>query len=200
MRLRKVTKRFDGRPALSNFSAEAEAGERILITGANGSGKTTLLRMIAGLTLPDEGELTFGGNGFSWLPICDLGFWPRLTAREGLQLYARLWGIPDRGVAEQLESWCELPAFAEILRQPVTALSTGRNQLLHLSRVLLSQPDLILMDEPFRSLDVENVRFVEAQFARWASRSLVIWSAPSPLNFVSPIFREKTWTLKPAVA
>ncbi len=205
LELHGLSKIFQQRAVIKNFSMKAFAGERILLKGNNGSGKTTLLRIMAGLISPDQGLVQFLGQSLnsknhnqhiSWMPVCESGFWARLTGLECLNMYAKLWNISDDQLKQHLNSWKKLPAFSESLNMQTFSLSTGRRQLLHMCRLLMNQPKLILMDEPFRSLDEDNIQFIEEQFRTLAPTSTVIWSSPSELKNVSPSFQSTLWKLE----
>ncbi len=204
LNLVQLSKTFPQNPVISRFSKTAHAGEKILLRGNNGSGKTTLLRIIAGLIDPDLGHVLIAGQSFqakthnqliSWLPVCESGFWGRLTVLEGLSLYAKLWKVSDKSFHQQIESWKKLPAFVEVLNQQIFKLSTGRRQLLHFCRLLLHQPKIILMDEPFRSLDIDTLLFIEKQFIHWTPSAVVIWSSPHPIASDNKFFHDTVWTL-----
>lgn len=204
LKIDQISKSFSQNFVLSGFSKTASAGEKILLQGNNGTGKTTLLRMIAGLIDPDAGLILIDGESIkdsaynkimSWLPVCESGFWGRLTALEGLSLYAKLWEVPEKTLFHHLDSWKTFLAFDDILNQQTFKLSTGRRQLLHFCRLLLSQPKIILMDEPFRSLDEQTLLFIEQQFIKWAPSAIVIWSSPLPIAAENKFFHETVWNL-----
>ena len=206
LKIDQVSKSYSKNLVVSGFSKKAITGEKILLQGNNGTGKTTLLRLIAGLIDPDSGLVLINDQPFkarlhnpviSWLPVCESGFWGRLTALEGLSLYAKLWQVPEKIFSQQLESWKKFPAFNDILNQQTFNLSTGRRQLLHFCRLLINQPKIILMDEPFRSLDEETLLFIEKQFLKWAPLAIVIWSSPHPIAIENKFFHETLWPLPP---
>ena len=195
IRLEEIEKRFSNRPALNKFSAQARSGDRILVTGPNGSGKTTLLRIMANLLKPDQGRV-FCSKKISWLPTTESGLWARLSGLESLELYAQLWKVSTVDFKNQIDSWSHWPAFQESLQIPTQNLSTGRRQLLHFARLLFNKPQLILMDEPFRSLDSENMAFVIKQFALWAPEAAIIWSSPQLPPHGPNSFHHLLWSLK----
>lgn len=143
------------------------AGTALVIEGANGSGKTTLLRVIAGLTLPEAGSVTWQGIAFrkqqqsGQLRLAfsghSLGLKSELSARENLHFVARLAGLPGK-VGELLEA-TGLSACADL---EVRLLSAGQKRRAALARVMLSSADLWLLDEPQTNLDKPGRQYLEA--------------------------------------
>jgi len=175
-----ISKSFGAVEVLKNAFGVAKAGQRVLLRGANGSGKTTLLKIFAGLLTPDDGEVLRGPD-VAWIPASDVGFWPRVSGLHALELYARLWKVPDATFKQHIASWSSSDIFRDSLKIPTYQLSTGRRQLLHFARALMHQPEIILVDEPFRSLDEENRKFAISQIDSLAPRSLVVVSSPTEL-------------------
>jgi ABC-2 type transport system ATP-binding protein len=202
LRFSDISKSFGSHRVLKNASGSALQGQRILLLGANGSGKTTLLKILVGLLAPDQGEVSLASIAWppkaskdraliAWLPASESGFWPRLTGREALELYSRLWGVDPRFFHRVLADWSTSPAFRESLAMPTSQLSTGRRHLLHFARILMHQPQIILTDEPFRSLDEANQQLVLTQIETWAPEALVIVSSPTPSQAWN---WQQTWT------
>ena len=170
LRLTGVTKRYKGRGGIADASLDISAGESVVVLGPSGSGKTTLLRLIAGLERPDRGEIwldgrAVAGQGRNIVPanerrigfvFQDLALWPHLTIRESLRFVAESAGIERRlrdlavNDARQL---CRLDSdwFERYPHQ----LSGGEQQRVALARALVGRPHLLLLDEPFSSLDAE---------------------------------------------
>jgi ABC-type multidrug transport system ATPase subunit len=149
---RGLGRRFGEKRVLSGLDLDVGAGEFLLVTGPNGSGKTTLLRLLAGLIVPTAGELdvelTRARIGF-------LGHEPlvyrELTPVENLDLYGRLYRIPER--RERIGMLLERFGLWEARREQTGDLSQGMLQRLALCRTVLHEPELLLLDEPFSSLD-----------------------------------------------
>jgi iron(III) transport system ATP-binding protein len=168
LRLTSVTKRYDSRGGIADLSLEISTGESIVIVGPSGSGKTTLLRLVAGLERPDAGEIWLDGRtvaqarrnivaanqrriGFVFQ---DLALWPHLTVRGNLEFVADSAGVERRLRSDPIEEVLRLcrvePSFFE--RYP-HQLSGGEQQRVALARALVASPRLLLLDEPFSSLD-----------------------------------------------
>jgi ABC-type multidrug transport system ATPase subunit len=149
---RGLSRRYGQVCALAPVDVELRPRESLALVGPNGAGKSTLLAILAGALTPSEGSLEVaGGVRIGWLPQRPAHY-GRLTARENLELFARLEGEPDPlGRAEQLVSHFELPEGRQSGR-----LSVGNRQRLNLAIALLGRPDVLLLDEPSASLDPEQ--------------------------------------------
>jgi len=142
--------------ALFGVSLEVAAGETVAILGANGAGKTTLLNTIAGVLAPRRGKVSYRGATVSGSPayrLCRRGIsmvpegrriFPSLTVEENLEVgaYSGRRGLWQRDAIYNL-----FPILRDRARVPGTELSGGEQQMLAIGRALMSNPDLILMDE-----------------------------------------------------
>lgn len=149
---------------------------RIALIGDNGSGKSTLLRLLAGLSAPTGGELELGVERAA---IGFVGHEPlvyrELTALENLELYGRLYRVPER--RERIGMLLERFGLWEARHQRVATYSQGMRQRLALSRALLHDPELLLLDEPFAGLDREGADLLDEELSELArSRTLVVSS------------------------
>jgi ABC-2 type transport system ATP-binding protein len=149
---RSLTKRFGARIALHSVSFELAAGEIVAIIGPNGAGKTTLLSILAGIISPSEGELTRSrGNGpLGWVPQ-QPALYSKLSVAQNLRLFARLEKLadPERAVEQMLGQ----TGLADRADEEVSRLSAGNQQRLNIAIGLLSEPSVLLLDEPSASLD-----------------------------------------------
>jgi ABC-2 type transport system ATP-binding protein len=152
--VRGVTKRFGARAALQSVSFELSQGELVGIVGPNGAGKTTLLSILAGVLAPDEGELTISGgdagSGVGWVPQSP-ALYSKLSVTENLRLFARLEKLPDPGAA--VTRMLTQTDLADRADEEVGKLSGGNQQRVNIAIGLLSEPALLLLDEPSASLD-----------------------------------------------
>jgi heme exporter protein A len=160
-----LVRRYGRLVALDRVSFTVAPGESIALFGPNGAGKSTLLRILATLLRPTAGELTlFGESGRAARRVARrrIGFlahesflYPDLTPAQNLTFYARLYGIPERRrrVAELLEA----VGVVGWAHRPLRTLSRGLEQRCAVARVMLHEPDLILLDEPFTGLDADGV-------------------------------------------
>ena len=157
-------KRFGEKRVLRGVDFELQRGEFLVVTGPNGSGKTTLLRICAGLAVPSEGRIELGvGRG-------DVGFlghealvYRELTGLENLELYGRLYRVPER--RERVGMLLERFGLWEARHERVASYSRGMTQRLALCRVLLHDPTLLVLDEPYTALDDAGAELLDAQLA-----------------------------------
>jgi heme exporter protein A len=171
-----MTSRFGEKRALGAVDLDLGAGGFLLVTGPNGSGKTTLLRLLTGLIVPTAGELEIAVDRSR---IGFLGHEPllyrELTPLENLDLYGRLYRVPER--RERIGMLLERFGLWEARRSLAAALSRGMLQRLAICRTLLHEPELLLLDEPFSSLDAGGADLLLEELARSdAQRSVVLAS------------------------
>jgi ABC-type multidrug transport system ATPase subunit len=179
IRARALGKRFGEKDVLEGVDVDLPRGGFLLVTGRNGSGKSTLLRLFAGLLAPTAGELTVdverGRLGY-------LGHDPlvyrQLTGLENLELYGRLYRVPER--RERIGMLLERYGLWDARHQRVGAYSRGMQQRLALCRALLHDPELVLLDEPYSSLDREGAGLLDAELAELAQTRTVALSTHEP--------------------
>jgi heme exporter protein A len=169
---RNLSKRFGAKRVFDRVDVSLDAGGFLLVTGPNGSGKTTLLRVLAGLAAPTSGDLE--------LPVREvigyLGHEPlvyrELTPLENLQLFGRIYRVPERG--ERIGMLLERFGLWEVRHERVGTFSRGMQQRLGLCRVLLHEPALLVLDEPFNALDSAGVELLDETLTELADRALVV--------------------------
>ena len=155
-------RRFGDKRVLRSVDLDVPRGGFAVVTGPNGAGKTTLLRICAGLALPSEGELhvdvTRDRIGFlAHEPLV----YRELTALENLELYGRLYRVPER--RERIGMLLERYGLWDARHERVGAYSRGMAQRLALCRVLLHDPQLLILDEPYTALDAQGAELLDAQ-------------------------------------
>ncbi|MGI8624414.1 MAG: ABC transporter ATP-binding protein [Solirubrobacteraceae bacterium] len=149
LRVEKVSKHYGDRRAVHEVSFTAAAGELIAIIGPNGAGKTTLLQMLAG-SLPVTGGVVVSEHAIGWVPQ-QAAVYGKLSVAENLKLFARLEKVSD--VDATVERMLEQTGLRERARDEVSRLSGGNRQRLNIAVGLLSEPPIVLLDEPSSSLD-----------------------------------------------
>src|SRR5438034_5798408 len=171
-----VTKRFGAFAALEGVNLEIQSGELIAILGPSGSGKTTLLRVVAGLEWPDQGEVQFDGQDALSHSVGErnVGFvfqhyalFRHMTVFEnvafGLRARPRKFRYSEVEIARRVERLLELVQLGWLAQRYPRQLSGGQRQRVALARALAIEPRVLLLDEPFGSLDAK----VRKELRRW---------------------------------
>jgi ABC-2 type transport system ATP-binding protein len=162
-----LKKRFGDRIAVDDVSFEVRAGETIGLLGPNGAGKTTTLSMLSGLTQPDGGSVSFGGELLHQddaaslkrrvgLVPQDLALFDELSAWANLELFGGLYGIKGRAFAQRAEAALDLVGLSSRRADRVKQFSGGMKRRLNIAGALLHDPQLILLDEPTVGVDPQS--------------------------------------------
>ncbi len=147
---RGVSKRYGARHAVRQVSLAARPGELLAIIGPNGAGKTTLLSILAGETRADGGTVSRPPEEIGWVPQ-QPALYGRLTVAENLRLFARLERCADVGAA--VERMLAQTGLGDRAGDRVETLSGGNRQRVNVAIGLLSEPQVLLLDEPSTALD-----------------------------------------------
>lgn len=171
--LRNVVVRYPGRSSLGPLNLSVAAGEILAVVGASGAGKSTILRLLAGLERPSEGEAVrrSGGDrtGFV-LQNPTLMPWADVCANVALPL--ELAGTPRDGARRQASAALKAVGLGDWLSARPRQLSGGMAMRASLARALVTEPDLLLLDEPFAALDsITRRRLIEDLHRLWTERS-----------------------------
>lgn len=188
---RSLIKTFGATPVLRDVSLILYAGRAAMVIGGNGAGKSTLLRIFAGLSQPTEGSVVIFGEDSRTLSARNrrrIGMlshqswlYPNLSARENLEFYAQLYGLPDPAEISAIS--IERVGLAASADELVRGFSRGMEQRLSLARAMMHAPELLLLDEPFAALDADGVGraagLIRAQIERGCA---VLVTAHAPLD------------------
>lgn len=175
---------------LGPLSFELAPGEVLGLAGPNGAGKSSLLLVLAGLLKPGGGEVRHDGRPVNlasgaWrarvglLRARETAFYPNLSARENLRFFAALGGLDGRAADRQIDRSLAQAGLDLRAEEPVRVYSSGMQASLALARVLIREPEILLLDEPARSLDAASaaafIRLLrmglEGRSALWVSHS-----------------------------
>jgi len=183
LRIEAVSKHFGGLQALSGVSISFAAGEFAGLIGPNGSGKTTLINCISGLYRPDSGAIRFGRETISHLPphrIYRLGIgrtfqiskvFNRLTVLENLRIPALTAGkLPRREVDGRSREILRQINLAQHGHVNAENLSGGQRKLLELGMIMMTDPQFLLLDEPFGGVHPE-LRMQLEEYLRWLNQA-----------------------------
>ena len=182
---RRLGKRYGEKRVLRRIDFALPRGGFLVVTGPNGSGKTTLLRICAGLAQPTEGTIERGAPRGR---VGYLGHEPlvyrELTALENLELYGRLYRVPER--RERIGMLLERFGLWDVRHDRVGSYSRGMTQRLALCRVLLHEPELLVLDEPFSALDEAGAELLDAQLAELRGERTFLLATHDPAR-VQPL-------------
>lgn len=161
VQLEGVTRAFAGTKAVDGLSLKLKAGEVMGFLGTNGAGKTTTIKMMLGLLAPTSGTVkVLGGDPSDPRIRAHVGYmpevatyYPYLNARELLAFYGGICGLDAKAVRSRTDSLLESVGLADAAKRPLKTYSKGMLQRAGIAQALLSDPDLLVLDEPFTGLD-----------------------------------------------
>lgn len=166
-----LTKTIDGKDIISNINIHVEKGKIYGFLGPNGAGKTTLIRMLTNLWKPTSGTITLFGemlNKTSYEVLQRMGsmiefpaFYDHMSGRENLKLHSEYMGYHQPGSIDQALTRLDLLQAAD---KPVKKYSLGMKQRLGIARAILTQPELLILDEPANGLDPAGMKQVRELF------------------------------------
>ncbi len=182
LKINGLKKNFSGQKAVDDISFSINQGSVFGLLGPNGAGKTTLLRMITGIFLPDEGNITLNGNPFE--PLRDnglIGYMPeerglykKMKIGEQVLYLARLKGLSKKEAMENIKSWFIKFQMESWWNKKVEDLSKGMSQKLQFVTTVVHNPKLIILDEPFSGLDPVNANLIKDEIFNLAKAGATI--------------------------
>lgn len=183
-----ITKTYRRRTVLDGVDLLVRAGEAVAIVGANGSGKSTLLRICAGLVSPDAGEVLLSGT-VGYCPQ-DVGIFGFLRADEHFALFGAGRSLSDRATArERGRRLARQLAWDASEHTQARHLSGGTQQKLSLALAALTDPDILLLDEPYQGFDRGSYIDFWQQVGRWRERGMAILVVTHMLNSLDVVDR-----------
>lgn len=184
IRAQDLTKRYGDKRVLQGVDFELPRGGFLVVTGPNGSGKTTLLRLCAGLAAPTGGELEVEAER------AEIGFvghdplvYRELTALENLDLYGRLYAVPER--RERIGMLLERFGLWEVRNDRVATFSRGMAQRLALCRAMLHEPSLLILDEPYSALDEAGADLLDRELEELRAGHTFLIATHDPARLAS---------------
>jgi len=162
--VRALSKAYDGNSVFKNIDLDVEQGQICVLVGPSGCGKTTLLRGIAGLTLPDSGVIRIDGRDVTRTVPKDRGvgmvfqhyaLFPNMTVEQNLSFGLEQQKLPKGEVRKKVDSMIHLMGLEARAKARPATLSGGQKQRVALARALITEPKLLLLDEPLSALDAQ---------------------------------------------
>jgi ABC-type Fe3+/spermidine/putrescine transport system ATPase subunit len=175
LRLEGLAKSFQGQRVLHGLDLEIAAGEFVTLLGPSGCGKTTTLNLVAGLLAADAGSISLRGERVNDLPpqrrrlgmvFQSYALFPHMTVAENIAYGLQVRRMPAREIARRVAEMLELVRLPGVEEKFPSQLSGGMQQRVALARALVTEPDLLLLDEPLSNLDAALRREMQLEIKR----------------------------------
>jgi ABC-2 type transport system ATP-binding protein len=192
--LRGITKQYGDLLAVRDLSLQVHPGEVFGFVGSNGAGKTTTMRIVLGVLLADAGEVLWNGTPITfgtrrrigYMPE-ERGLYPKMRLAEQLTYLAELHGVPPASARKSASSWLERFELQKRANDEVQKLSHGNQQRVQLAAALVSDPVMLVLDEPFAGLDPEAVDSMSDVLHEQASAGIPVVFSSHQLDLVERI-------------
>ncbi len=183
---RKLVKTYSGRTVVNEVSISVEQRCTVGLLGRNGAGKTTTFRMVVGMIVPDGGTVVFEGTDITRLPMfrrarLGMGYlsqepsvFQRLTVRDNLHAILETMSITRKERAERADALIERFGLTEVVGSQARFLSGGERRKLEIARAMVTNPSLILLDEPFSGVDPITVEELQQEIRRLSASGVSI--------------------------
>ncbi|MCC6573546.1 MAG: LPS export ABC transporter ATP-binding protein [Planctomycetes bacterium] len=194
-----LSKRYAGRSVVKGIDILVHAGEIVGLLGRNGAGKSTTFKMLMGIVKPDGGEVSVAGAAATGLPMhkrvrLGLGYlaqeptiFARLTVEDNLQIALEAAGVPAGKRTEKLEALLKEFGLGRVRANAAGRCSGGERRRLEIARTLITEPKVILLDEPFAGVDPIAVEDLRKLVASLADRGLGVLLTDHAVHEVLPM-------------
>ncbi|WP_167957559.1 ABC transporter ATP-binding protein [Anaerosporobacter faecicola] len=186
-----LTKIYGGKSVVDHVNMTIKKGDIYGFIGKNGAGKTTLIRMVAGLAHPTQGEIKlFESNDLDkqrkriGTTIENPALYPNMTAKQNLEYYVKLYGIPEKDAVDQV---LKLVGLEDTKRKKSKNFSLGMKQRLAIAIALLGNPDFLMLDEPTNGLDPFGIKEMRELLLRLNKQGITILISSHILGELSKI-------------
>ena len=184
--LKKLTKNFGDLCAVNNISFTAHEGEIIALLGPNGAGKSTLMNMITGYLAPTSGEILILNKSLKQNSLYakqNIGFLPEgsplyadMSVKSFLNYIAELHDLKEDKKTKRIQEVCHLAKIETVLEQKIETLSKGFNRRVGFAQSILSNPPILLLDEPTDGLDPNQKEHIRAQISQIGKQKTILIS------------------------
>ena len=175
LQLRQIRKSFDNTEVLKGIDLEAGQGEFITLLGASGCGKTTTLRIIAGLELPDAGQVILEGQDITNREpnkrdvntvFQNYALFPHMNVSDNVGYGLKIRKVPKAEIERKVEQALRLVQLEEYGKRMPDQLSGGQKQRIAIARAVINEPKVLLLDEPLGALDLKLRRQMQLELKR----------------------------------
>ncbi len=186
----KLTKSFGEKRVLQDVNLHTQSGRALGLLGRNGAGKTTTIRIIMGVFPPDSGRVLMDGEpihrdrmNIGYLPE-ERGLYPKKPILEQLVYLAELRGMSKKSAKASAVRWLDRLEMGEYLNKKLDTLSKGNQQKIQLAATLITDPDFIILDEPFSGLDPVNAMMLKDVVKELIALGKVVLFSSHQMNYV----------------
>lgn len=161
--IKNITKRYNQNTAVNNLSLNIDKGQIVGLLGPNGAGKSTTMKIITGLIIPDEGDVLINGKSIRDFPAYGkkrIGFMPEsnplykeMLVKEAIEYSLSLNNVSKDRYKERIDYVVKATGLEKVFYKPISELSKGYKQRVGLAQVLVSDPEILILDEPTEGLD-----------------------------------------------
>lgn len=190
LEFRNIYKSFGENKVLKGISFTAKSGNAFGILGRNGTGKTTSIRILMGVFDADNGEVLLDGEPidrskikFGYLPE-ERGLYPKRVIGEQLSYFGQLRGMSKRASIEAADKWLKRMSMSEYKDKKLDTLSKGNQQKIQLVAALISDPDIVVLDEPFSGLDPVNAMLLKDVIKEVISQGKIVLFSSHQMNYI----------------
>jgi len=185
-----LTKSFGEKQVLNNVNLQAQSGHALGLLGRNGAGKTTTIRIVMGVFPPDSGKILMDGEpihrdrvNIGYLPE-ERGLYPKKRILEQLLYLAELRGMSAKSAKASAIRWLDRMEMGEYLNKKLDTLSKGNQQKIQLAAALITNPDFVILDEPFSGLDPVNAMMLKDIVKELIADGKIVLFSSHQMNYV----------------
>lgn len=187
---KKLYKSFGEKKVLQGVEFDAEGGKALGLLGRNGAGKTTIIRILMGVFPADGGEVLFNGNpinrseiNFGYLPE-ERGLYPKKVIIDQLIYFGMLKGMSKKEAEASADKLLERLGMTEYRSKRLDTLSKGNSQKIQLAAALVSNPDIVILDEPFSGLDPVNATLLKDVIKEIIADGKIVLFSSHQMNYI----------------
>lgn len=190
LEVKNIKKSFGEKEILHGISFSVEGGRALGLLGRNGAGKTTTIRIIMDVFRPNEGEVLLDGKKFEYdgamvgyLPE-ERGMYPKRVIKEQLSYFGQLRGLSKKEADANTLKWLERLEVLEYKDRKLDTLSKGNQQKVQLAATLVSNPDIVILDEPFSGLDPVNSQILKDVITELIAENKIVIFSSHQMSYV----------------